>query len=328
MYDRIKDFLGEDWLAYRKMVESSLHAEMAMLNKINEYLFQRPGKQIRPMLSLLTAKACNSGICGSNVIRCAAASEMLHTATLLHDDVADNSDTRRGAPTVMSVVSPTASVLIGDFWLSKVIELIVTHCDNRIILCFSKCLKDLAEGEMLQLEKAETLSTTEDDYFAIIYRKTASLFETSIKSAAYAADATMETVSAFEQYAVHVGLAFQIMDDIFDYSPALSIGKPTGIDILEKKITLPLLGAFMNASSAETDDIKSQIKEAGSSPQQDRKIVDNTFDFVNRHNGIDYAKSRLSREIAIAVDSLADIMPSDAKTYLTELARYMSRRLN
>lgn len=326
MYKRVKEYLGTEWEAYRKAFESALESRSDLLNKINEYLFSRPGKQLRPLFSLLTAKACASGFCSESAISCAAACEMLHTATLLHDDVVDNADTRRGAPTVKAIASSSAAVLIGDYWLSKVVEVIVHNCDQRVILYYAKCLQDLAEGEMLQLEKAQSLDTTEEDYFAIIYRKTASLFETSIKGAAYVSHASEDILSSFEQYACHVGLAFQIMDDIFDYSPNLSTGKPAGLDVLERKITLPLLGAFANSPEAELSHIKSLMAQIGDDEAKDKEISDEIVEFVHRRGGIEYSQARLDNEIALAIDALRDLPASEAKDYLIELAKYLIKR--
>lgn len=299
---------------------------MPLLNKINEYLFTNGGKQIRPMFTLLIAKALR-GFCNDNVIRCAAAVEMLHTATLLHDDVADDASTRRGAPTVKALFSPTASVLVGDFWLSRVIDLIVRYCDKEVIFCFSKCLEDLAEGEMIQMEKASTLETTEEDYIAIIYRKTASLFETAMKSAAICVDATPEEIEAVTGYACHIGISFQIMDDIFDYSPEMGTGKPAGLDILEKKITLPLFGAFKNAPEAETEALKSRIRAIGFDKEGDMTVVSDGTQFVRRYAGLEYAKKRLNEEVEAAIASLSILPSSQSKEYLVNLAELMACRV-
>lgn len=325
MGEDIREFLAEDWSAFQQLFVSLLHSSMPLLNKINGYLFERSGKQLRPMLALLTAKACNAGFCNDKAIRCAAASEMLHTATLLHDDVADDSDLRRGAPSVKALYTPTTSVLVGDFWLSRAIETIVRECDQRIILCFSKCLEDLAEGEMLQLEKAETLDTTEEDYLQIIYRKTASLFETAIISSAMAVDAKDEDIAAFRKYAYHLGLAFQMMDDIFDYSPSVKTGKPAGRDVMEKKITLPLLGAFHNAPDAESEKIRSAIRLIGQK-ENAGESVHSIMQFVTKYKGLEYAHARLEEEVENCINSLVDIAQSHAKTYLASIAGYMALR--
>lgn len=325
MYTEVKNFLEKDWERFQEMFLKETASRLPMLDKVNSYLSEHAGKQLRPMLTLLTARAL-AGSCNENVIRCAAAVEMLHTATLLHDDVADNSPIRRGVPTVMALYSPTTSVLVGDFWLSRAIETIVEYCDKRVILSFAHSLEMLAEGEMIQMEKAIDLLTTEEDYAGIIYRKTAALFETATTSAAYSVKADEESINAFRIYSYHLGLAFQIMDDIFDYSPELNIGKPTGQDILEKKITLPLFGFMKNAPCGEVDELISRIRRVGGDSKEDFQLTQDAVRLVQRYKGLDYARERLEREILLARTALDVIPDNKAKDYLLELAAHMSIR--
>ena len=191
----IREYLGRDWTAVQERISSSLRSDIPLLNTTNDSILSNSGKQMRPALSLLIARACS---CGGNVseatVRYAAASELLHNATLLHDDVADDSDQRRGVPTIMSLMGPSVSVLVGDYWLVKAMELILgpSESDHRVIKIFSKTLSDLAEGEMLQLQKAQKGDTDENDYLRIIYNKTASLFEAACVSAAISVEACPE----------------------------------------------------------------------------------------------------------------------------------------
>lgn len=325
MYTEIKSFLADDWARFQTKFLEETHSSLPQLDKVNSYLTEHSGKQLRPMLTLLIARAL-TGSCNENVIRCAAAVEMLHTATLLHDDVADNSPIRRGAPTVMALYSPTTSVLVGDFWLSRAIETIVEYCDKRVILSFAHSLEMLAEGEMIQLEKAMDLLATEDDYAGIIYRKTAALFETAATSAAFSVQADDDTVEACRRYSYHLGLAFQIMDDIFDYSPELNIGKPTGQDILEKKVTLPLFGFMKNAPCREVEELFSRIRRVGGDVKDDFQLTQDAVTLVQQYKGLDYARERLEIEIAKARAALDVIADSKAKDYLLELAAHMSIR--
>ena len=325
MYKEIKSFLAEDWKKFQEMFLLKVGSPLPMLDKVNDYLTEHAGKQLRPILTLLTARAL-TGSCNENVIRSAAAVEMLHTATLLHDDVADNSPIRRGAPTVMALYSPTTSVLVGDFWLSRAIETIVGHCDQRVILSFAHSLEMLAEGEMIQMERALDLRTTEEDYAAIIYRKTAALFETAVMSAAYSVQAGERTIEACKKYSYHLGLAFQIMDDIFDYSPHLNIGKPTGQDILEKKITLPLFGFMKNAPRGEVADLMSRIRRVGGDANEDFRLTQDAVELVGKYKGVEYARERLEKEISQAKDALDIVSDNEAKGYLLELAGHMAIR--
>ncbi|MBQ0025102.1 MAG: polyprenyl synthetase family protein [Bacteroidales bacterium] len=307
------------------MFSDRLSTDIRILDKVNGYLSERTGKQLRPIFTLLTARALR-GFCNENVIRCAAAVEMLHTATLLHDDVADDSSIRRGSPTIRALYSPTTSVLVGDFWLSRAIETIVGYCDQRVILSFSSSLEMLAEGEMIQLEKAEKLDTTEEDYFKIIYCKTASLFETAILSPAYCVNANDGEIEAMREYARHIGTAFQIMDDIMDYSPQLNIGKPSGQDILEKKVTLPLFGYLRNTSQKEAGKLLARIRRIGENPDDDKGFCREAVDLVNRYGGVEYARKRLETEISAGIESIDILSESKAKSYLVELAGHMAVR--
>ncbi len=319
MYKEIQRFLGRSWDEFQGLFASSLKSGIPLLEKANRFILEHGGKKLRPAFTLLIAKALSGG-CNEQVVRCAAASEMLHTATLMHDDVADGAATRRGVPTMMSLYSPTTAVLLGDFWLSRAMDLIIDHPDKRVLKIFSKTLGDLATGEMLQLEKAESLDTTEEDYSRIIYSKTTSLFEASMVSAAYSVEAPEAQVEACRSYAVHVGQAFQMMDDILDYSPGLSIGKPTGQDILEKKITLPLFGLFARAPKSVVREIKRRM----ASP--DEALVSDAIDLVRRYDGIGYARRLLEAEIRRAVDALASFPRSESRDYLEKLALKMAVR--
>ena len=293
-----------------------------MLDRINNYVAGHCGKQLRPMLTLLTAKALGSG-CDKNVVRIAAASEMLHNATLIHDDVADGSLLRRGVPTAMAKYGADSAVLVGDFWLSRAIDMVIDHPDRRVLKKFGNCLKELAEGEIHQIEKAARLDTTLEDYFEIIRRKTASLFDVAMVSAAYSVGASESDTQAIASYALHYGRAFQIMDDIFDYSPGLSTGKPYGQDIAEKKITLPLLGFIANAPKKVSRDFLKKVKERCPNRVGHDGVSDisaEAIELVHQYGGIEYAKGFLEKESQAAIEALGALPDSEAKDYLKALA--------
>ena len=245
----VKEYLGQDWLSVQERIASALESDISLLNSTNASILSQSGKQLRPMLALMFARAC-TGRATDAGIRYAAAAELLHNATLLHDDVADDSDQRRGVPTIMSLMGPSVSVLVGDYWLVKAMELILEVSDGTsdVMGIFSKTLSDLAEGEMLQLQKAQRGDTDENDYLRIIYSKTASLFEAACASAAISVGASETMFKAAVDYARALGIAFQIKDDILDYVGTDAVGKPLGADILEQKITMPLLGALSSVS--------------------------------------------------------------------------------
>jgi len=237
----------------------------------------------------------------------------------MHDDVADNAAYRHGVPTLMKLYSPTTAVLVGDFWLSRAMDLVIDHPDRRVLHIFSKCLGDLARGEMIQLEKASRLDTTEEDYRQIIYCKTTSLFEAAMLSAAYSVEATDAEVESIRRYAFHIGQSFQMMDDILDYSPELSTGKPTGQDILEKKITLPLFGLFARAPKIVRE-LKRRMK------QPDAALSGDAVSLVRQYGALSYARERLDDEVRMAVEALAPLPDSEAKDYLIKMAGLMAVR--
>lgn len=319
----VKEYLGSDWVAVQERISSVLESDIDLLNSTNASILSQSGKQLRPMLALVFARACGSGATDAS-IRYAAASELLHNATLLHDDVADGSELRRGKPTIMSLMGPSVSVLIGDYWLVKAMELILGESDSdaKVIKVFSKTLSDLAEGEMLQLQKAQNGDTDEADYLRIIYNKTASLFEAACVSAVMSVEGSREYVEAARDYAVALGLAFQIKDDILDYAGTDSVGKPLGVDILEQKITLPLLGALGNVTAQEQERVRSMVNAIVGKPE----CRDDIVRFVKENGGLEYARTRLDEYVRQAVDAL-DVLPeSREKEYLVTLAHYTALR--
>mgnify|MGYP002513244075 CR=1 FL=1 len=321
----IKEHLGQDWTALQTRIAAALQSDIELLNMTNASILSNSGKQLRPLLSLLFARACSGGSVNEAVVRYAAASELLHNATLLHDDVADDSDQRRGVPTIRSLMGPSVSVLVGDYWLVKAMDLIMDADEGNgsgVMRIFSKTLKDLAAGEMLQLQKAQKGDTDEQDYLRIIYSKTASLFEATCVSAAKSVSASQEYVEAARAYAVALGIAFQIQDDILDYAGTDAVGKPLGADILEQKITMPLLGALANVDEAKVKDIRGKIEAIVGQPEYRDEILD----FVRSNGGLEYAAAALDRYVAQAVESLSVLPESKSKEYLVELAYFTARR--
>lgn len=311
--------LGTDWDRYQALVREALQSDIDLLNTVNTSLLSNSGKQLRPMLTLLTARTC--GTVNDDTLRCAAASELLHNATLIHDDVADESSIRRGRPTVSALIGPSSAVLLGDFWLAKAVSLImgIPHKD-QVIPLYAKTLTDLASGEMLQLQKASSADTTEDDYLRIIYCKTASLFESACLTATLTVDAAPELVAAAGRYGTATGIAFQIRDDIFDYCDDDGIGKPVGIDLRERKITLPLLGALRNADDEAL--WREMVRQIPEHPEN----CDRLHGFVLEHGGVEYATRRLDDYINEALAALELFPPSEERGLLADLARFNAIR--
>ena len=321
----IKEHLGEDWTALQERIASALQSDIDLLNMTNASILSHSGKQLRPLLSLLFARACSGGNVNEAAVRYAAASELLHNATLLHDDVADDSDKRRGVPTIMSLMGPSVSVLVGDYWLVKAVEQILGADQGsvRVIGIFAKTLSDLAEGEMLQLEKAQKGDTDKADYLKIIYCKTASLFEASCVSAVIAAGASEEMEKAALEYSVALGNAFQIRDDMLDYAGTDSVGKPLGVDILEQKITMPLLGALASVSEEEEVRIRSLVKDIAGHPEYRDEIVG----FVKANGGLEAARAELDKYVDEAVNALKVLPEGFEKDCLIELAHFTAKRI-
>lgn len=321
----IKEYLGQDWSMVQMHISDALKSDIDLLNATNASILSHSGKQLRPMLALLLARACSGGKVTEATYRYAAASELLHNATLLHDDVADGSDQRRGVPTVMSLMGPSVSVLVGDYWLVKAVEQILGNGegDVRVIGIFAKTLSYLAEGEMLQLQKAQSGDTDMDDYLRIIYNKTGSLFEAACMSAAISVKACGEYERAAKEYAVALGLAFQIRDDMLDYAGTASVGKPLGVDILEQKITMPLLGAFIRAGKEKEMEVRALVADIAGHPEHRDEIVA----FVKDSGGLEEARRELESYVEKAVNAL-DVLPdSYEKECLVELAYFTAKRI-
>ena len=330
--DAIKLELGKDWEGYGQAIRNALYHNNKLLTKINEYIIDTAGKQLRPILCLLSAQA--SGTVSQMSYECAAVCEIIHTATLLHDDVADNGDIRRGVPTVKAAFSPAASVLTGDYWLAKGLYVLIEKCNTGILELFTKALHDLSVGEIIQMEKAEELDTTLKDYYKIIECKTASLFVAAVKSGAMSAGADKEKVDALAEYAYHLGVAFQMRDDIFDYSPKMDTGKLAGADLKERKITLPLLCALSKNPHQEKDmrdliqGIDNSITKGEKITESDKEIITKVTEFVNSSNGIADAQGILENHIAKATAAIASLPESIAKQRLVQLAEYVGTRNN
>lgn len=328
--DTVKQELGKDWEGFRNALEAALEHDNNLLTMINGYLMGNSGKQLRPVLCLLAAQAC--GAVSNLSYECAAVCEIIHTATLLHDDVADNGDLRRGVPTVKAVFSPAASVLTGDYWLAKGLYVLIDKCGTDILGLFTKALHDLSVGEIIQMEKAEDLNTTMKDYYRIIECKTASLFIAATRSGAISAGAPKKLVEDIGTYAFHLGLAFQMRDDIFDYSPKMDTGKLAGADLKERKITLPLLCAFESAPEQEKQmrrlisGIENTVTKGEAITDSDREIIEQVTAFINSQKGIEKAQAVLEEHISKAVDAIAELPQSTAKERLMQLAGYVGSR--
>ena len=310
--ERVNDFIN-----------LALLSDIPLLNSVNSSLREHPGKMMRPMLALLVAGA--AGRATEDTYRFAAATELLHNATLLHDDVVDGATERRGLPTVSSVLGGSAAVLIGDYWLEKCLRLVLgaRRETDRVLRLFAQTIGHLTEGELLQMQKATSADTTEDDYHRIIYGKTGSLFESAALSAAISVGASEAEERAVGDFALQLGLAFQVKDDIFDYDEqAASLGKPVGIDLLEQKITQPLLSALETVTETEQKHIRSLVARIVDEPS----LAGEVTAFVKARRGVELATVKMEEHVKKAISYLEILPESREKSYLAKLARYVGQR--
>ncbi len=330
--EEAKRYLGDDMEKYREALSAEIHSGDSFVNTINSYILSHKGKEFRPLLSLCTGRACGGLTDASYFV--AVVAEMLHSATLMHDDVADEATLRRNHPTVGAVFSSSAAILVGDFWLSRALHILTTKCESKITAVFTEAVQKMAEGELIQMGKANSLDTSESDYFSIIERKTSALFIACVKSAALAAGASPRMTDLFERYALHLGNAFQIRDDIFDYSEDLDTGKTAGADLKERKITIPLLCA-MERNPSRKEYIRGRIAliENKKKPQeeyseQEISVIREVVEFVKENGGIEGAQDKLEEQSRLAVSALGPLPDSREKEFLVGFAGYVGSRVN
>ena len=312
----IRTLLKEDFKAFEKVFKSAMNTEVALLDIILKYLHKQKGKQMRPMFVMLTAHVFGETLPAT--YRAAALIELLHTATLVHDDVVDDSNKRRGFFSLNALWKNKISVLSGDFLLSKGLLLSMENKDYDLLQIVAKATQEMSEGELLQIEKARRLDIDEAVYFEIIRKKTASLIASCCAVGAASVNAKAEDVEMMRQFGEKVGLAFQIKDDIFDFKKAGDIGKPKGIDIKEQKMTLPLIYMLNNSSKSDKKRIIRTIKKDHDNPQKVQAIIDE----VNTSGGIEYAEKKMNSLVDEALDLLAHQKVSPYLDALKKLVRY------
>lgn len=300
---------------FREFMKSDVH----LLDKIMSYIVQRKGKQIRPMFVFLTAGTC--GQITERAYRGASFIELLHTATLVHDDVVDDSAKRRGFFSINALWKNKIAVLVGDYLFSKGMLLSIENEDYDLFKIVSRAVKEIVEGELLQIEKARKLDITENVYFEIIRQKTATLIASCCAVGAASANAKPEVIENARIFGEKVGIAFQIKDDLFDYGTD-EIGKPLGIDIKEKKMTLPLIYALSNTDWLTKRKIINIIKNESDKPQK----VDFVIDYVKKSGGIEYATQIMSNYMNEALNILSDFPESTYRNSLENLVKYTIER--
>lgn len=318
--DEIKRPVAKAMDEFEVRFSTSMKGDVPMLETITRYILKRKGKQLRPMFVFLSA-GMNGGI-NDSTYRAATLIELLHTATLVHDDVVDDSNQRRGFFSLNAIWKNKIAVLVGDFLLSKGLLLSVENNDHGLLKIVSDAVRVMSEGELLQIEKARRLDISEEVYFEIIRRKTASLIASCCACGAASTGCSQEQTEKMYRIGESIGIAFQIKDDLFDYGPDGVIGKPTGIDIKESKMTLPLIHALSEAEYADKRKVMRLIK----SRTTDRDEISEVIGFVARSGGLDYAQRKMLEYRQKALEGLAAFPASEYRESLEKLIRYSTER--
>jgi octaprenyl-diphosphate synthase len=317
--DQIKKPIAADIDVFEEKFKASMHSDAPLLDRITHYIVKRKGKQIRPMFVFFAAKLCGGII--ESTHRGAALVELLHTATLVHDDVVDNAYERRGFFSINALWKNKIAVLVGDYLLAKGLLLSVNNNEFRLLQIVSEAVKQMSEGELLQIEKVRRMDISEELYFDVIRQKTASLIASCCACGAASAGADEETVEKMRLFGEKVGIAFQIKDDTFDFGTD-DVGKPLGIDIKEKKVTLPLIYALNRAGKTEKKRIINLVKNHNDEPLKIQQIID----FVNQNDGVHYAEQKMAQYQQEAFELLYTFEESEARTGLEQLVRYTTER--
>jgi len=312
--------IEEDIKSFEKKFRESMKTRVMLLDKIMNYIVKRKGKQLRPMFVFLTARVC--GDVNESTYRGAALIELLHTATLVHDDVVDDANYRRGFFSINALWKNKIAVLVGDYLLSRGLLLSIENNDFQLLKIVSEAVKQMSEGELLQIEKARNLDITEAVYFEIIRQKTASLISSCCAVGAASSGASDEVINKARMFGEKVGMAFQIKDDLFDYNTAEIIGKPVGIDIQERKMTLPLIFALNKADWFTKRKIINIVKNENDKP----KKVSEVIQFVKDSGGIEYASDIMKNFQHEAFELLNSFPDSVYKQSLIDLVKYTIER--
>jgi len=318
---QIKEPIEKEMELFEAKFLESMSSKVALLNRITYYIVNRKGKQMRPMFVFLTAKLLNNGEVNDRTYRGASVIELIHTASLVHDDVVDDSNKRRGFFSINALWKNKIAVLVGDFLLARGMLLSVDNDDFDLLKIISVAMREISEGELLQLEKARRLDISEEVYYDIIRQKTATLIAACCALGACSVKPDSSEVDTFRKFGELCGMAFQIKDDLFDYGED-KIGKPTGIDIKEQKMTLPLIYTLNNCSKKE----KSWLINSVKNHNRDKKRVKEVIAFVKQNGGLDYAVQKMLQFKDEALELLNAYPESDYKNSLELMVNYVVER--
>jgi octaprenyl-diphosphate synthase len=319
--DQIMSPVQSEMIEFETKFRESMHSDVAMLDKVTHYIIKRKGKQVRPLFVFLTAKML--GEITVKTYDAAILVELLHTATLVHDDVVDDANERRGYFSINALWKNKIAVLVGDYMLSKILLLSIDKSNTDLLEIVARSVKEMSEGELLQIEKARLLDITEEIYYEVIRKKTASLIATCCESAALSTGKA-EYKEKMRHFGECVGIAFQIKDDIFDYGMPGKIGKPTGIDIRERKLTLPIIYTLNNSNPEVRKELINIIKNEN----ENSKSVQRAVSLVKENGGIDYSHAQMLSYANKALEIIKDFPENDAKKSLELLVDYTMNREN
>ena len=319
--EQIKQPIAYEMELFEQKFLLSMSSKVALLNRITHYIVNRKGKQMRPMFVFLVAKMVDNGQVSERTYRGASVIELIHTATLVHDDVVDDSNRRRGFFSINALWKNKIAVLIGDYLLSKGLLLSIDNNDFDLLKIISVAVREMSEGELLQIEKARQLDITEAVYYDIIRQKTATLIAACCSLGAASVKPNSQDVDTMRKFGELIGMAFQIKDDLFDYGED-AIGKPTGIDIKEQKMTLPLIHVLNNCSKKEKSWLINSIKNHN----KDKKRVKEVIAFVKDNNGLEYAIGKMKSFQNEALQLLNTYPESEFKSALQLMVNYVIDR--
>ena len=321
LVEQIKLPIQKEMELFEEKFKDSMLSKVPLLNRITYYIVRRKGKQMRPMFVFLVAKMVSDGGFDERTYRGASIVELIHTATLVHDDVVDDSNRRRGFFSINALWKNKIAVLVGDYLLSKGLLLSIDNRDFDLLKIISIAVREMSEGELLQIEKARKLDITEEIYFDIIRQKTATLIAACCGIGAASVGANQDTIQQMRKFGEYIGMAFQIKDDLFDYSEE-KIGKPTGIDIKEKKMTLPLIYTLNHCSKKEKAWIINSVKKHN----KDKKRVKELIAFVKENGGIEYTHAKMHDYKNKALAILDNYQDSEYKSSLIKMIDYVVER--
>ena len=319
--EQIKQPIAYEMELFEQKFQLSMSSKVALLNRITHYIVNRKGKQMRPMFVFLVSKMVSNGEISERTYRGASVIELIHTATLVHDDVVDDSNKRRGFFSINALWKNKIAVLVGDYLLSKGLLLSIENEDFDLLKIISVAVREMSEGELLQIEKARKLDITEAVYYEIIRQKTATLIAACCSLGAASVKPESQHVETMRKFGELIGMAFQIKDDLFDYSED-QIGKPTGIDIKEQKMTLPLIYVLNQASKKEKSWLINSIKNHN----KDKARVKEVIVFVKNNGGLDYAVQKMKHFQNEALQILRTYPESDYRNSLELMVNYVIER--